>query len=163
MIEPLRLVFEVKCDQAHAFSLWTEKSSLWWPASHTTRREKGTAVVFEPYPGGRVYELSPSGNQVDWGRVLAWEPPARLVFRWHIFADSNDATEVEIRFHANKDGTTTVELEHRGWDAFEDGSHRREQNATGWRSLIAPYVAACDGSESDPTGEIASRSRKGQK
>jgi uncharacterized protein YndB with AHSA1/START domain len=119
--------------------------------------------VFEPHPGGRVYELSPSGNQVEWGRVIAWEPPERLVFRWHIFSDSNDATEVEIRFHANKDGTTTVELEHRGWDAFEDGSHRREQNATGWPGLIAPYVAACDRSESDPTGEIASRSWKGQK
>jgi uncharacterized protein YndB with AHSA1/START domain len=142
MIEPLRLVFEVQCGPAHAFSLWTQKSSVWWPASHTTRKEKGTAVVFEPYPGGRVYERSPSGHQVEWGRVIAWEPPARLVFRWHIFADSNDATEVEIRFHANQDGTTTVELEHRGWDAFEDGSHRREQNATGWRSLIAPYVAA---------------------
>ena len=162
MIEPLRLVFEVKCDQAHAFSLWTEKSSVWWPASHTTRKEKGTAVVFEPYAGGRVYELSPSGNEVDWGRVIAWEPPARLVFRWHIFADSNDATEVEIRFQDNKDGTTTVELEHRGWDAFEDGSDRREQNAIGWRGLIAPYVAACHGSESDPTGEIASRSWEGQ-
>ena len=158
MIEPLRLVFDVECDQHHAFSLWTERSSLWWSPAHTTHKEPGTAVVFEPYSGGRVYELEPSGRELEWGRVLAWEPPDRLVYRWHIFADSADATEVEIRFRANENGTTTVELEHRGWDAFEDGADRRELNATGWRGLIPRYAAACGWGAAGPataSGDLA--------
>jgi uncharacterized protein YndB with AHSA1/START domain len=152
MIDPLRMIFDVACDQVHAFSLWTEGSALWWPVSHTTRKEKGTAIVFEPYPGGRVYELGPAGDEVEWGSILAWEPPTRLVYRWHIFSDSRNATEVEVRFRINNNGTTTVELEHRGWDAFLDGEERRERNAIGWRGLIAAYVAAC-------TDEAGIRSR----
>jgi uncharacterized protein YndB with AHSA1/START domain len=143
MIEPLRLVFEVDCDPSHAFNLWTEGSALWWPAWHTTHKQQGTAVVFEPAAGGRVYELDPSGHEVEWGRIVAWEPPARLVYRWHIFSGSEDATEVEIRFRSNKDGTTTVELEHRGWDAFDDGPDRRERNAIGWRGLVPAYASVC--------------------
>ncbi len=58
------------------------------------------------------------------------------------FSDASDATEVEVRFAANGDGTTRVEFEHRGWDTFDDGATRRERNLTGWRPLIDVYVRA---------------------
>ena len=150
MIEPLRIVFDVDAEQEHAFWIWTQRASLWWPPSHTAANRKGTSLVFEPRPGGRVFERDPDGNEVDWGLVLVWEPPGRLVYRWHIFGDTSDATEVEVRFVANGDGTTRVELEHRGWDTFDDGATRRERNQSGWRPLIVLYARACAASRPVP-------------
>lgn len=143
MIEPLRLSWEVDCSPSAAFSLWTERTHLWWPPSHTLSRRKGAAIVFEPRANGRIYESSPSGEEKDWGTVLNWEPPNHLVYKWHIFSDPEDATEVEVNFRANPDGTTTVAIEHRGWDAFDDGAHRRDQNQIGWQGLIAAHTRAC--------------------
>jgi uncharacterized protein YndB with AHSA1/START domain len=141
--EPLRIIFDVDAEPEHAFWIWTQRTSMWWPPSHTAAKRKGTRLVFEPRPGGRVFERDPDGNEADWGTVVEWQPPARLVYLWHIFSDSGDATEVDVRFMANGDGTTKVELEHRGWDAFDDGASRRERNQVGWRRLIGPYTRAC--------------------
>jgi uncharacterized protein YndB with AHSA1/START domain len=143
VIEPLRIVFDVAAEPAHAFWIWTQRASMWWPPSHTAAKRRGTRLVFEPRLGGRVFERDPDGNEVDWGTALEWQPPGRLVYRWHIFSDVSDATEVEVRFAANGDGTTRVELEHRGWDTFGDGAARRERNHSGWRPLIGRYVRAC--------------------
>jgi uncharacterized protein YndB with AHSA1/START domain len=143
MIEPLRLRFEVEGHPDAAFALWTERASLWWPPSHTNAKVKGTLVVFEPRKGGRVFERGPTGDETELGQILEWEPPTRLVYRWHIFSDSHEATEVEVHFVDNHDGTTTVVLEHRGWEVFDDGEARRDRNTIGWRGLIAAYVEAC--------------------
>jgi hypothetical protein len=75
----------------------------------------------------------------------------RLVYGWHIFGDSCDATEVEVRFVANGNGTTRVELEHRGWDAFDDGTTRRERNQGQWHRLIPTYARACGAHQPPPT------------
>src|SRR5262249_40571272 len=104
MIEPLRLRFDVDCSPTEAFNLWTTRTALWWPASHTLSGRAGTAIIFEPRANGRIYERSPSGDEKDWGTVLHWEPPDRLVYNWYIFSDPEDATEVEVNFRANPDG-----------------------------------------------------------
>ena len=124
VIEPLRIVFDVEGEPEHAFRVWTQRASMWWPPARTAKR-KGTSLVFEPGPGGRVFERDARGNEVDWGSILVWEPPGHLVYRWHIFGGASDATEVEGRFVANGDGTTRVELEHRGWDTFDGGGGGR--------------------------------------
>jgi uncharacterized protein YndB with AHSA1/START domain len=144
MIEPLRLSWKVNCSPTVAFDLWTEQTLLWWPPSHTISHQQGAAVRFEPRVGGRIVERNPDGEQRDWGEVLAWDPPHRLVYTWHIFSDPNDATEVEVLFTPNNDGTTTVVVEHRGWDAFADGLERRQRNHIGWDRLIQPYTTACN-------------------
>jgi uncharacterized protein YndB with AHSA1/START domain len=151
--EPLRIVFDVQAEPDHAFAIWTQRASMWWPPSHTTAKRKGTRLIFEPRPGGRVFERDPDGHEVDWGSVLEWQPPGRLVYLWHIFGDADDATEVEVRFVANGDGTTRVELEHRGWDAFDDGATRREHNHSGWDLLIPPYARACGAHRPTPPAQ----------
>jgi uncharacterized protein YndB with AHSA1/START domain len=143
-MEPLRLVFDVDCGVDDAFELWTERASLWWPPSHTSTRSRATRVIFEPRQGGRILERRPDGTHVERGSILVWAPPDRLVYKWHILSeDSADATEVEVNFEENGDGTTKVHIEHRGWEAFVDGEDRRDRNEAGWFGLVESYTAAC--------------------
>jgi uncharacterized protein YndB with AHSA1/START domain len=86
-MEPLRLEFTVACPPARAFALWAEQTSRWWPHGHSVSGEPGLSVVFEP--GGRIYERTPDGTEHDWGEVLVWEPPHRLVYLWHLRFDRN--------------------------------------------------------------------------
>ena len=78
MIEPLRLSFVVDCAVEHAFDVWTEKTSRWWPVTHTVTSEQGLEVVFEGRPGGRIFERTPAGREVEWGEITVWDPPRRL-------------------------------------------------------------------------------------
>jgi uncharacterized protein YndB with AHSA1/START domain len=144
MIEPLRFTFEVACPVEHAFAVWTAQTSRWWPISHSVTVEPGLAVIFEGRIGGRIFERTPAGHEVAWGEVTAWEPPHRLAYLWHLRADRADATEVEIRFVAQGDAVTRVEIEHRGWERLgARGPDRRDANRSGWIGLLPHFVAAC--------------------
>ena len=140
---PLVHEFTVACPPAHAWAVWAERTSLWWPATHSVSGAP-EAVTIEPRPGGRIFERAPGGEEHEWGRVLAWEPPRRLVYSWHLRQDAADATEVEIRFEAAGDGTA-VTITHRGWERLGTrGPELRERNVRGWAGLIPRYVSAVD-------------------
>jgi hypothetical protein len=103
--------------------------------------------------GGRIFERTPDGTEVDWGEVIVWRPPHRLGYLWHINADRSDATEVDITFVDQGDATTRVEIEHRGWERLGSrGLGRRDANRSGWNGLLPHYRAAC----SDPELRSAS-------
>ena len=88
----------------------------------------GLTVSFEPRPGGRIFERTPSGEEHDWGEVLVWEPPHRLVYLWHLRFDRSDATEVEVTFAEAPEGTA-VSIVHRGWGRLGDkGLERRARS-----------------------------------
>ena len=97
-----------------AFALFTQERGKWWKAG--IDKHPFTDIVMEPHPGGRWFERSADGVETDWGRVLAWEPPGRLLLAWHLNAkpefDARFLTEVEIVFAAANAGTTTGTLEH---------------------------------------------------
>ena len=142
--DPIRLSFNVDCDPEHAFDVWTARTTMWWPKSHSISTEPDLEVVLEPRVGGRIYERLRSGTEHDWGRVVAWEPPSRLVYEWHLRQDLADATEVEIRFKAADTGTE-VEIEHRGWERLgARGPARREGNFAGWGGLLPHFVKAAE-------------------
>ena len=144
MIEPLRMSFVVDCPADHAFKVWTSRTSSWWPVAHTVSAEPGLQVVFQPLVGGRIFERTPSGTEVEWGRVTAWEPPTRLAYLWHIRVDRTDATEVEINFVDQGDATTRVEIEHRGWERLGSrGPSWRKVNVGGWDGVLPYYREAC--------------------
>jgi len=145
VIEPLRLSFTVACDADHAFSTWTGRVSLWWPADHTISRHAQTEVRFEPGVGGRIFERTPSGQEFDWGWITVWEPPERLAYKWHLAAAPQQATEVEVSFAERPDGTTQVDIEHRGWEVFEPSGaeERMRGNQAGWSGVVPLYAAAC--------------------
>lgn len=143
MTEPLELVFDVGCSPEHAFDVWARRTTAWWPGDHTVSGEHGLTVTIEPRPGGRIYERTSSGAEHDWGEVLAWEPPARLAYLWHLGSDRRDATEVEVRFASGGTGTT-VTIVHSGWDRLGSSApERRERNSAGWDGLLPRYRDAC--------------------
>ena len=141
-MDPIMLSFEVACPPAHAFSVWAERTGLWWPPGHSVSGAP-QLVAFEPRAGGRIYEREAGGAEHLWGEVLEWAPPHRLRYLWHLRFDRADATEVEIRFEA-ADGGTRVTIEHRGWERLgARAAERRERNERGWEGLLPHYMAAC--------------------
>jgi uncharacterized protein YndB with AHSA1/START domain len=144
VIEPLRMSFDVACPAAHAFDVWTQRISGWWPADHTVSGQAGLLVVVEGRPGGRIFERTSTGVEFDWGEVTVWEPPTRLAYVWHLRRDRADATEVEITFVDQGNSTTRVQIEHRGWERLgAQGSDWRDANRAGWSTLLPHFIAAC--------------------
>ncbi len=141
---PLEFELEVSCPVERAFDLWARRTSLWWPSGHSVSAEDGLTVTFEPRPGGRIFERAPDGREHDWGEVLAWEPPRRLAYLWHLRFDRADATEVEVTFTAGDRDRTTVRIVHRGWERLgAAGPERRDRNRKGWSGVLEHYAAAC--------------------
>ena len=111
-------------------------------ASHTISGDPA-AITFEPRAGGRILERAADGSEYDWGTVVAWEPPRRLRYRWHLFFDPSEATEVEVSFSPAPAGTT-VRLEQRGWEALGDaGASRRTRTGTVWAIVAERFAGAC--------------------
>jgi uncharacterized protein YndB with AHSA1/START domain len=146
--EPLEFAFEVACRPANAFSMWTKKASLWWPADHSVSGERGLQVFFEDRVGGRVFERTPWGVEHQWGRITAWEPPSRLAYTWHLRFAPEEATDVEIRFVEAGRDCTRVEIVHGGWERLgERAPQRREGNRLGWTSVFPHFVDAIEKGE----------------
>jgi uncharacterized protein YndB with AHSA1/START domain len=144
-LEPLELELTVACPPPRAFALWALDTSLWWPKGHSVSADPALTVTFEPRAGGRIFERTGAGEEHDWGEVLAWEPPHRLAYLWHLRFDRADATEVEVTFRASAAGDgTTVRIVHRGWERLgSEGPARRDRNRRGWAGVLDPYRAAC--------------------
>jgi uncharacterized protein YndB with AHSA1/START domain len=126
----------------------------WWPRSHSIGGSPLADVIVEPRAGGRWYATLEDGSENEWGKVLAWEPPARAVLAWQITADwkfdPDFLTEVEIRFQPLPGGGTEVELEHR---KLENYGARAEEVARmigepgGWNAILGSFAALVDATE----------------
>jgi uncharacterized protein YndB with AHSA1/START domain len=139
---PLELSFTVACPPDEAFRLWTEGIDTWWPPTHSVSADPGLIVHLEPRVGGRIYERTAAGEEHEWGEILAWEPPRRLVYLWHLRFDRADATEVEVSF-TPAGGGATVAIVHRGWERLgAAGPERRERNRAGWTGVTERFRAA---------------------
>jgi uncharacterized protein YndB with AHSA1/START domain len=124
----------VDAPQDRAFRVFTEQFDMIKPREHNMLEVDIADSVFEPREGGRVYDRGIDGSECQWARVLAYEPPDRIVFtwdispRWQIEDDLSRASEVEVRFIAESAERTRVELEHRhldrhgeGWESLSEG------------------------------------------
>ncbi|MEA2444864.1 MAG: hypothetical protein QOJ12_2156, partial [Thermoleophilales bacterium] len=102
-----------------AFNVFTEGYQTWNPPEHHIGEAEIDTSVMEPREGGRWYEIGVDGSECDWGRVVVWEPPTRVVLAWQISTqwkydpDPSRASEVDVRFTALGDDQTRVEVEHR--------------------------------------------------
>ncbi len=146
----VRKVVQVQAPLAVAWRVFTEKMGTWWPLAHY-KIGKAAAVdaVIEPKIGGRWYERGEDGTTCDWGRVVEWEPPTRLVLTWDISADWQPdpalGTEIEIRFIAEGNAATRVELEHRRLDRYgarRDEMRRIFDTEGDWGRLLQAFASA---------------------
>jgi uncharacterized protein YndB with AHSA1/START domain len=110
-----------------AFAVFTEQFDRIKPREHNMLGVDIAETVFEPRVGGRVYDRGVDGTEFQWARVLAFQPPERLVFswdlspQWQVESDLDNTSEVEVRFIAEDGERTRVELEHRNLDRHGDG------------------------------------------
>ena len=134
-IEPIRRSLIVRCSPDAAFRLFTEGMDSWWPLeSHSIWEQEAETVVFEPGPGGRIYERKRDGTIGTWGQVTVWKPPTRFVCLWRPESWPETPTELEVRFEAVAEGTR-VSLEHRGWERLGDLAMKARESYdadTGW-------------------------------
>jgi uncharacterized protein YndB with AHSA1/START domain len=142
VIEPLVIELGVACSVEHAFATWTARFGAWWPRGHSVTGDPDT-VVLEARRGGRIYERTRDGREIEWGEITEWDPPHRLVYRWHLRRDREDATDVEIRFLADGDATR-VQITHRGWERLgAEAESWRDANRRGWGGVLPAFAAAC--------------------
>ena len=144
---PVKKSVTVRASQERAFSVFAERMASWWPLeSHSIGEQPMKDAVIEPRAGGRWYELGEGGAETVWGQVLVYDPPERLVLVWQLDAewdyDPSLHTEVEVRFIAQGEHETRVELEHRGLEAFgarEDEVRSALDSDGGWSGLLETY------------------------
>jgi uncharacterized protein YndB with AHSA1/START domain len=106
----------VDAPQDHVFRTFVERIDAWWPRSHHIGKEPFT-VVIEPHAGGRWCERDGDGTVTQWGHVLAYDPPQRVLLAWSLnhewqFEQGLDS-EVEVTFERTGPEQTRVVLEHR--------------------------------------------------
>jgi uncharacterized protein YndB with AHSA1/START domain len=110
-----------------AFTIFTEQMGSWWPPDMHILEAPLAGMVFEAREGGRIYDVGTDGSECQWSRVLAYEPPTRVVIswdinlQWQVETDHQRVSEVEIRFTPEGDNQTRVDLEHRNLDRHGDG------------------------------------------
>ena len=110
-----------------AFSVFIEDFGSFKPREHNMLSVEIAETVFEPRAGGRLYDRGVDGSECNWARVLAYEPPDRVVIswdispQWQVETDLERTSEVEMRFIAESAARTRVELEHRHLDRHGDG------------------------------------------
>jgi uncharacterized protein YndB with AHSA1/START domain len=132
-----------------AFATFVERFGDFKPKEHNLLAAPITTTTFEPRVGGHIFDRAEDGSECRWARVLAYEPPDRVVFSWDISPhwqledDPSHASEVEVRFVAEAAGRTRVELEHRhldrhgpGWEGIREGV----EGDAGWPLYLARYA-----------------------
>jgi uncharacterized protein YndB with AHSA1/START domain len=133
----------VGCSVERAFHVFTEQIGDWWPFDgHSLFDEEAETVVLEPCVGGRVVEVSKSGEKGLWGTLTTWDPPRGLAMTWHPGRDEETAQDLEIGFFPEGNATRVV-LTHTGWERLGDrmaeiGGHYDE----GWDVVLGRYAEA---------------------
>ncbi len=136
----VRKTLVVEAPAARAFEVFTDPIGAWWPlGTHARSTELAETAILQGREGGRASRRRRDADEADWGRVLVWEPPRRVVFTWEI---TQPATEVEVRFTPEGDATR-VDLEHRGWERLgSEGEQRRQSYDEGWSYVLSRYEEA---------------------
>jgi uncharacterized protein YndB with AHSA1/START domain len=155
-VPSIRCAVDVPLSAQRAFALFTEHLAIWWPREYSWGQDVLEHIGLDLKEGGRCYELGPHGFRCDWGRVLSWEPPRRLVLAWHIrprrepVPDPRKASTIEVIFAALTPAQTRVDLEHRDFERHEAGAEEYRNglaSADGWPLILERYRSAGESSD----------------
>jgi uncharacterized protein YndB with AHSA1/START domain len=111
-----------------AFHVFTAEIGTWWPRSNGVGQLSVATAIIEPRVGGRWYEIDEHGGVCEWGIVLVWEPPRRVVLSWHLGGAGPEQAKVEssrvdVQFTALDARSTQVDLRHTGLEVHREGWH----------------------------------------
>lgn len=145
----IRKTVEVNAPIERAFDVFASRMGAWWHKEHSIA--KGTTqvdVVIEPRAGGRWYEKGADGSEHQWGRVIEYDPPRRLLLAWQLTRDfqydPDFETTVEVRFEESATGTT-VHFEHRDLERMgADAVELLEGMDGGWGMLLDLFKAEAE-------------------
>jgi uncharacterized protein YciI/uncharacterized protein YndB with AHSA1/START domain len=139
----------VETSQQRAFRTFTDGIDRWWPREHHIGASPLERMIVEPRTGGRWYSICKDGSEVDIGKVVAWEPPHRLVLTWQITAqwqyDPAFSTEIEVLFLAENPRRTRVELEHRQLERYGADSEtvkKTFESDDAWQASLQAFAGA---------------------
>jgi uncharacterized protein YndB with AHSA1/START domain len=145
---PINRSVVVKADVERSFAAFTGRMGRWWPRTHSIGSTPLADVIVEPRVGGRWYERGAEGAECEWGKVLAWDPPGRLILAWQLDAnwkyDPALVLEVEITFTALQGGMTRVDLEHRNLERYGDKAAAVRDmigSDNGWMGILKSFIA----------------------
>ncbi|BCJ39428.1 ATPase [Actinoplanes ianthinogenes] len=150
---PIRQQTIVRSDRAHTFEVFVRDLGSWWPTRpHSLGQDRVTAVTFERRLGGRVFETWSDGTEVEWGEVIAWQPPERFAMTWTILPA---VTEVELSFTELAPSLTRVALEHRGWERLTEEQLAAATSvpggySAGWKSILEIFARTVEAAAADP-------------
>ena len=142
------IVVDAPADRA--FEVFTTGIGTWWPPEHHILQAELAEMVFEPRVGGNIIDRGVDGSECRWARVLAFEPPTRIVFSWDISlawqieTDASRTSEIEIRFVEEGPNQTRVVLEHRHLDRHGEGWQQMRDavgSADGWNVGLTRFAA----------------------
>ena len=161
----VRKELTIDADIRRAFEVFTSEFGQWWPLlSHHIGKASPDIAIVEPFVDGRWFERAMDGSECDWGRVLVWDPPRRLVLTWCIDSkwkfDGSLATEVAIDFIAETDRRTRVVLEHRYLDRYGPSTDQMRgifDSDGGWSGILQRYATHMQGRLGDTWTCPASR------
>jgi Activator of Hsp90 ATPase homolog 1-like protein len=150
---PVRKSISVRASAERAFEVFTTGMDSWWPRSHHIGKAPMKRTIVEGRVGGRCYSEQIDGTECDWAQITEWDPPRRFVMAWTINSqwqyepDFSKASEVEVCFTAQSDGSTRVDLEHRHFDrvgADWENMRASVDSDGGWGGLLKLYIAAAE-------------------
>jgi uncharacterized protein YndB with AHSA1/START domain len=137
----VRASIVVEAPIERAFTVFTADFDKIKPREHNMLGVDIAETVFEGREGGSIFDRGVDGSQCRWARVLAYEPPHRVLFswdispQWQIETDHAKSSEVEVRFIAETAERTRVELEHRNLDRHGvgwEGARAGVESPDGW-------------------------------
>jgi uncharacterized protein YndB with AHSA1/START domain len=148
-VAPITKSIRVKTTPARAFEVFTNNVIKWWPPTYTIGRWPMKEVIMEPHAGGRWFEIGEDGSQYQWGNVLAWNPPGRLLLAWRIGMDWQFdpalLTEVEVTFKDAGGGETEVQIVHSKFENYGADAEKAAQIFDGWSSTLVRFAAVVHG------------------
>lgn len=122
----------IEAPREKVFETFTNGIDRWWPKEHHILKAELASMTFEPRVGGNIIDRGTDGSECRWARVLAYDPPERVVFSWDITLDWRIETdpartsEVEVKFISHGNDRTEVSLTHRNID----------RHGSGWEGML---------------------------
>ena len=101
-----------------AFSVFTDRFGDFKPPEHNLLGAPIAETVFEGRVGGSIVDRAVDGSECRWARILAFDPPDRVVFSWDI-----------------------IDRHGPGWEAVTDGV----DGPQGWPLYLDRYAALVEG------------------